>query len=47
MCIDAESASQLTEDLFLRYLTRFPTKEEKKAFATLLEAGFDDRILLT
>jgi mono/diheme cytochrome c family protein len=45
MCIDAESASQLTEDLFLRYLTRFPTKEEKKAFTTLLEVGFDDRIL--
>ena len=30
MCIDAESASQLTEDLFLRYLTCFPTKEEKR-----------------
>ena len=45
MCIDAESASQLAEDLFLRYLTRFPTKEEKKAFATVLEVGFDDRIL--
>ena len=45
MCIDAESASQLSEDLFFRYLTRFPTKEEKKAFVALLEVGFDDRIL--
>tara|TARA_Y100001934_G_scaffold279548_1_gene383669 strand:- start:136 stop:2577 length:2442 start_codon:yes stop_codon:yes gene_type:complete len=45
MCIDAESPSQLTEDLFLRYLTRFPTEEEKKAFESLLEVGFGDRIL--
>ena len=46
MCIDAESASQLTEDLYLRYLTRFPTSEERKAFVALLEIGFDKRILL-
>ena len=45
MCIDAESSSQLTEDLYLRYLTRFPTNEERKAFVALLEVGFDDRIL--
>ena len=45
MCIDAKSASQLTEDLYLRYLTRFPTNEERKAFVALLEVGFDYRIL--
>ena len=45
MCIDAESASQLAEDLYLRYLTRFPTSEERKAFVALLEIGFDNRIL--
>jgi len=45
MCIEAESASQLTEDLYLRYLTRFPTSEERKAFVALLEIGFDNRIL--
>ena len=45
MCIDAESASQLTEDLYLRYLTRFPTNEERKAFVALLKVGFDNRIL--
>ena len=45
MCIDAESPSQLAEDLYLRYLTRFPTNEEREAFVALLEVGFDDRIL--
>jgi hypothetical protein len=45
MCIDAKSVAQLTEDLYLRYLTRFPTNEEKRAFEELLTHGFKDRIV--
>jgi hypothetical protein len=45
MCIDAKSVAQLTEDLYLRYLTRLPTNEEKKAFEELLTNGFKDRIV--
>jgi hypothetical protein len=45
MCIDAKSVGQLTEDLYLRYLTRFPSTREKKAFEELLTNGFKDRIV--
>ena len=44
MCLEAKSVSQLTEDLYLRYLTRLPTAKEKAAFQQLLANGFDSRI---
>jgi hypothetical protein len=45
MCRDAKSVAQLTEDLYLRYLTRFPTNDEKQAFVELLGNDFEDRII--
>ena len=44
LAIGAESAEALVEDLFLRYLTRQPTAEEKSAFLALLEPGFGERL---
>lgn len=44
LAIGAESAEALVEDLFLRYLTRQPTDEERAAFLTMLQPGFDDRL---
>ena len=44
MCLEAKSVSQLTEDLYLRYLTRLPTAKERAAFQQLLANGFDSRI---
>jgi hypothetical protein len=47
MCLHAKSVGQLTEDLYLRYLTRIPTAHEKKAFEELLATGFKERIVPT
>ena len=44
MCVEASSVEQLTEDLFLRYLTRIPTKNERVAFESLLQNGLEDRL---
>ncbi|MDF1810904.1 MAG: DUF1553 domain-containing protein [Verrucomicrobiales bacterium] len=45
MCIEAESVEKLIEDLFLQFLTRYPTEEEKVRFHQLLADGFDYRIV--
>ncbi|MCB1203556.1 MAG: DUF1553 domain-containing protein [Verrucomicrobiae bacterium] len=44
LAITAKSPSDLVDDLFLRYLTRTPTEEERAAYLSLLEPGFDDRL---
>lgn len=44
LAIAAASPEELVEDLFLRYLTREPTAEEKAAFLGLLGPGFADRL---
>jgi hypothetical protein len=41
--LNAESVEKLTEDLFLQFLTRLPTDEEKMRFTELLSDGFDRR----
>jgi hypothetical protein len=45
VCLEAESAAALTDELFLRFLTRLPTADERKKFASLLEDGFEDRAI--
>ena len=45
ICIQADSVQQLTDDLFLRFLTRLPTDEEKQQFTLLLSEGFADRVV--
>lgn len=47
LAIEAESAESLVEELFLRYLTRPPTEEEKAGFLELLGPGFDERLATT
>lgn len=44
LAIDAKNPSDLVDDLFLRFLTRSPTREEKAAYLALLEPGFGDRL---
>lgn len=45
LCLEASSPEQLVEDLFLRYLTRFPTDTERDQYVALLSDGFDYRII--
>ena len=45
LCVQADSVQQLTEDLFLRFLTRLPTDEEQQQFTRLLSEGFADRVV--
>ena len=45
LCIEAKTVEQLVEDLFLRYLTRLPTEQEKAQFNDLLSDGFADRVI--
>ena len=45
VCVEADSVQQLTEDLFLRFLTRLPNESEKQQFTLLLSEGFTDRIV--
>lgn len=43
LCLDAVSPDELTNTLFLRYLTRTPTPEERTQFQTLFAEGFETR----
>ena len=45
VCVEVESVDQLIETLFLRFLTRLPTPNEKHRFAELLSPGFLDRVV--
>ena len=45
MALDATSADQLVTDLFLRFLTRYPTDEERTLYLATLEHGFDERVV--
>ena len=45
ICLEAESADALTEQLYQRILTRPPTEEERREFVALLSDGFNDRIV--
>ncbi|MCA9178062.1 MAG: DUF1553 domain-containing protein, partial [Planctomycetales bacterium] len=43
--VDAESPEALTEELFVRVLSRRPTPDEFAAFSTALKVGFRDRLV--
>ena len=45
VCVEAESVDELVDTLFLRFLTRFPTKDERQRFVQLLDSGFADRVV--
>lgn len=45
LCLDAVSPDELTDTLFMRYLTRIPTTEERAQFRTLFAEGFEARIV--
>jgi hypothetical protein len=44
LAIRAESAEALVDELFLHYLTRRPTGDEKAAFLALVAPGFEERL---
>ncbi|NBV79312.1 MAG: DUF1553 domain-containing protein [Verrucomicrobia bacterium] len=46
LCLEAQSPEALTEDLFLRLLTRRPTAKELKLYADRLRPGFAERTLV-
>jgi hypothetical protein len=41
------SLEQLTRETFLRVVSRLPTREEEKLFATYLKDGFDSRLVVS
>lgn len=43
VAVAAESPEELVDELYLRYLTRLPTDEEKAGFVDLLRPGFAER----
>lgn len=43
--IHATSPEQLVDSIFLRYLSRLPGESERTPLATVLAAGFDERLL--
>ncbi len=45
LCLEAKTVGSLTEELFLRFLTRRPTVAEREKFESLLADGFDFRIV--
>lgn len=45
LCVDAESVEGLTDQLYLRYLTRKPTPKERDMFHALLSDGFENRVV--
>jgi len=45
LAIEAESPERLIEELYLRFLTRFPTDRERDAMVELLKPGFDERVV--
>jgi len=47
LCLNAESPDELTETLFMRFLTRVPTSEEKAEFRALFSEGFENRVVPT
>ena len=45
LCVDAESVEWLTDQLYLRFLTRKPTSTERDMFHALLSDGFENRVV--
>ena len=45
MALQSKSVESLVDDLFLRLLTRLPTKAEKEQFVSELSVGYADRVI--
>lgn len=45
MSLEATSVDSLIDNIFLRILSRYPSKDERAAAKTMVEPGFDDRIV--
>jgi hypothetical protein len=45
LAVDSPTPELLIDDLFLRYLSRFPTKVEKASLVKALAVGFESRIV--
>ncbi|MBI1247987.1 DUF1553 domain-containing protein [bacterium] len=45
LAVEAKSPKALVDSVFLRFLSRYPTDEEKQLFASQLSAGFADRLV--
>ncbi|MEM6364686.1 MAG: DUF1553 domain-containing protein, partial [Planctomycetota bacterium] len=45
LALGAESPGELVDELFLRFLGRFPNQQERVTFTKALRSGFDDRKL--
>lgn len=45
LAVQSETPDSLTESLFVRFLSRQPTDDERELFANVLSDGFDDRIV--
>ena len=45
LCVESESVDELTETLFLRYLTRLPNDAERDRFHGLLADGYESRVI--
>ena len=45
VCVEVDTVDDLVETLFLRFLTRYPSEDEKQRFTDLLKPGFNDRVV--
>ncbi len=45
LMLQPQSLQELVDSLFLQLLTRLPTAEERQQFTTLLQPGFNDRVV--
>ncbi|MEX1039309.1 MAG: DUF1553 domain-containing protein [Pirellulaceae bacterium] len=45
LAVQAKSADELVESIFVRFLSRFPTEEERASFVPLLQNGFESRLV--
>ena len=45
MAVEAESVSALLDRLFLRFLSRYPTAEDRKQLLPILSTGFQQRLV--
>ena len=45
LAVEAQSADELVESIFIRFLSRTPTEEERTSFVPLLQNGFDARLV--
>ena len=45
LCLEDQSIEELVDQMYLQYLSRLPSKDERKLFVELLADGYADRIM--